>query len=111
MIEERDYENDGENMVFDGEKEMRRFVRGPLILSLIGLICSVFYGAGGIIAMISLVLSSKRLKMKNSDSLRWAKVISLVTLVISAAYFLAVIAAIIYGDYEIKNLVEETAFI
>ena len=94
-----------------GEREKKRFVRTPLILSLIGLITSAIYGLGGIISLISLVLSSKRLKVKKSDSLKWAKTISLITIAISVAYILAVISAIIYGNYEIAILQEETACI
>lgn len=93
------------------EREKKRFVSTPLILALIGLITSAIYGLGGIVAIFSLVLSSKRLKVKKSDSLKWAKTISLITIAISVLYFVAVVSAIVYGNYEIMKLSEETACI
>ncbi len=74
------------------EKAARRYVRVPLILSLLGLIFSVIYGVGGILSVISLILASVRLKKRKSEALRWAVVISGVTLALCIFYVLAIIA-------------------
>ena len=93
MTEER---NGTENPSYDdlAEKAKRSFVRFPLVLSLLGLIFSIFYGIGGVISLISLIMAVKRIKIRRSDSLKWAIVISAVTLAICVLYVAALIGSI-----------------
>ena len=72
----------------------RSYGRFPLILALVGLALSVFFGLGGIVAVVSLVLAAVRYKEKKLTTLKWAIVISVVTIAVSAIYIFSVFAAI-----------------
>ncbi len=85
-------------------KSSRRYVRTPLILSLIGLILSVVYGLGGIFSIISLILSAVRIKKKKSETLKWAMTISIVSLILSVLFLAAIFAVLLFSGGKIQKL-------
>lgn len=84
----------------------RRFNRTPLIIALAGLIFSVFYGAGIVLAIISLVMAAKRYRIHKSEPLRWAIVISITAIVLCLAFILALSGAALLAY--IKQIEQET---
>lgn len=84
----------------------RRFNRTPLVVALTGLIFSVFYGAGIVLAIIALVMAAKRYRIHKSEPLKWAIAISVTTIVLCAAFILALSGAAILAY--IKQIEQET---
>ncbi len=74
------------------ENRARSFVRTPLVLALLGLLFSVLYGFGALFSVVSLILSAVRYKKKKSETLRWAIVISAVTLFVCVLFWIGLIA-------------------
>lgn len=96
---------------FSAENARRGFVRTPLIISLFGLILSVFYGVGGLLSPISLIMGLRRIKIRRSDSLKWAITISAVTIALSLLYVAALAGAILFRVVEIYEAEEVMALI
>ena len=90
------------------ETEERRFVRFPLIIALIGLMLSPIYGIGGIFSVFSLASGISRSKKRKSNSLKWAIIISAITIALCFFYALAVSTALVYRAYELTQI-ETTA--
>ena len=89
----------------------RNFVRTPLIISLFGLMFSVFYGVGGLLSLISLIMGVKRIKVRKSTSLKWAITISAVTVALCVLYVASLSGALILGILENEQLKETTALL
>ena len=89
------------------EYEMkRRFNRTPLILALLGLVFSVFYGVGIVFGIISLVLAAKRYRIHKSEPLKWALILSITCIALCTAFILSLSGAYVLGV--IKQTEEET---
>ena len=84
----------------------RRFNRTPLILALLGLVFSVFYGAGIVFGVVSLVLAAKRYRIHKSEPLKWALILSVTCIALCTAFILSLSGAFLLGI--IKQTEEET---
>lgn len=83
----------------------RKFNRTPLILALLGLIFSVFYGAGMVLGIIALVTAAKRYKIHKSEPLKWAIIVSITCIAVSVAFISALFGATVAAI--IKQLPDE----
>ena len=68
--------------------------RTPLILSLIGLILSPFFGVGAVFSALALAFSCARIKKAKLSSLKWSIIISAVTIFICIFYIAALVIAL-----------------
>ena len=89
--------------------EKKRFNKTPLILALLGLIFSVFYGAGMVLGIIALVIAAKRYKISKSEPLKWAIIVSITCIAVSVAFISAMTGAVIIAI--IRQIPEESACI
>ena len=74
------------------EKQSRKYVRTPLVLALLGLLFSPLYGAGAVFSAVALILAASRYGKKKSETLRWALIISAVTLFVCVLFWIGLIA-------------------
>lgn len=81
----------------------RKFVRTPLIMALISLLCSVVIGAGVFLSVPAFIISAKRCAVKKSKSLKWAMVISAITTVICIIFIACFAYALSVGIFEYLN--------
>ena len=70
------------------KEEKLKSYRGKLILALLGLILSPFYGSGFIFSLIGFIMSVKLAKSTKSTTIRWALTLSIIGLAINIAVFL-----------------------
>ena len=82
----------------------RKFNRTPLILALIGLLLTFAFGLGIAFAIPALIVGAKRYLKAPSKPLRWAIVLSIVTIVICLVYAFCLGYAIVVGFIELSNL-------
>ena len=87
--------------------EKKRFNKTPLVLALLGLIFSVFYGAGIVFGIIALVIAAKRYGICKSEPLKWAIIVSITCIALSLAFISAMIGAAVIAT--IKQIPEETS--
>ena len=83
-----------------------RFIRTPLIIALLGLVFSVFYGTGIVLGIISLVMAAKRYRIHKSEPLKWALILSITCIALCTAFILSLSGAYVLGV--IKQTEEET---
>lgn len=81
----------------------RKFNRIPLILSLMGLLFSFMFGLGIALAIPSLIISIRRHKKAPSKPLRWAIVISVITIFLSVIFIACTGYAVAVGFLELIN--------
>lgn len=86
--------------------QKRRYNRLPLIFSLIGLLLTFVFGIGAVFAVIGLIMAFKRYRKAPSKPLRWAIVISLITVFICVIYVFCLFYAFILGALEIYSTTE-----
>ena len=79
----------------------RSFNRSPLIFALIGLILSIFFGFGIVFAIPALIMGARRCLKSPSKPLRWAVVISILTIFLCVLYIFATGYAIAMGFFEL----------
>lgn len=72
----------------------RRYKRVPLILALIGLLASFFYGAGFAFSVAAIVTAAVRKAKCKSITFKWAMVIGIVGAAICIVFFGMLMAAI-----------------
>lgn len=87
--------------------QKRKYNRAPLMLSLIGMMLSVFCGIGIALAIPSFITSILRLRVKPSKPLKWALIISAVTIFVSAIIIVCFSYALVTGLVEYLKLIEE----
>ncbi len=81
----------------------RKFVRTPLIMALISLLCSVLIGAGVFLSVPAFIIGAKRYTVKKSKALKWAMVISAITTVICLIFIACFAYALSVGIFEYLN--------
>ena len=81
----------------------RKFNRTPLILSLIGLILTFAFGLGIAFAIPALIVGAKRYSKTPSRTLRWAIVVSTITIVLCVIYIVCLAYAIATGIFSLLN--------
>ena len=89
-------------------KKERAFNRTPLILALVGLILSVFFGMGICFSIPALIISAIRISKKASKTLKWALIISIITTFVCVLIFFSLGYALIVGIIEYSEMMEET---
>ncbi|MBE5742137.1 MAG: hypothetical protein E7360_02315 [Clostridiales bacterium] len=94
---ERLISQNNEYREYEEYKKARSFSRTPLILSLFGLLCSLFVGLGIGFSLPSLILSAIRYTQKPNKTLRWAIVISIVGVTLSLLFIATFIYAVVSG--------------
>lgn len=72
----------------------RRYKRTPLILALIGLMLSFFYGAGIAFSVAAIVTAAVRSRKIKSPNFKWAMAIGITGAVICLAFYGMLIAAV-----------------
>lgn len=72
----------------------RRYKRTPLILALIGLMLSFFYGAGIAFSVAAIVTAAVRSRKIKSPNFKWATAIGITGAVICLAFYGMLIAAV-----------------
>ncbi len=87
----------------------RKYNRKPLILALLGLTFTPFYGSGIIFGILALVLGASRYRVHKSEPLKWAIALSIVCIALSLAFILALSgSALIAYIKEIEQKQQET---
>ena len=81
----------------------RKFNRTPLILALIGLILTFAFGLGIAFAIPALIVGVMRYLKAPSRTLRWAIVISVITIVLCVIYIVCLAYAIATGIFAVLN--------
>ena len=99
------------------EYEMKkRFNRMPLILALLGLVFSVFYGSGIVFGIVAFVMSIKRYRIHKSEPLKWALILSITCIALCTAFILSLcgtclLAVIKQNEQETQSLISLLKYI
>lgn len=91
------------NARFLDELAKRRFNRTPLILALWGLLLTFAFGLGIAFAIPAMIIGIKRYKKAPTKSLRWAIVISALTICLCVIFIACLSYAITVGVIEFLN--------
>ena len=91
-------------------KKERNYTKTPLVFALIGLLGSLFIWVGIGFSITAFVLALNRLKHRQSRSLRWAILISIVGMVLSVLFIFGFIYAIVAGYLAELNEVASAFF-
>ena len=78
-------------------KKSRNFIRVPFVLSMLGLLLSLFCGVGIAVSIPSLIISLLRYSKKQSKTLRWSITLSIVSIALSLLFIVTLIYALISG--------------
>ncbi|HBF86846.1 MAG TPA: hypothetical protein DDW54_04110 [Clostridiales bacterium] len=92
--EERKYREYAEKRA--KEEYMRRYNRTPLVLALVGFLCSAFFGIGLPVALVAFFISVSRVKKNKSRPLVWAATVSFAAVALSLIYIAAVAAVYVF---------------
>ena len=70
------------------KEDTQKTYRSKLALALMGLVFSLFYGAGFVFSLIGFITSVNLIKKTKSTTVRWALVLSIIGLFINVAVFI-----------------------
>ncbi len=76
----------------------RKFNRQPLIIALVGMILNVFYGLGLVFGIVAFFKAIKRYNFSRSEPLKWAIILSLVCVITSVIFIVALSFGFIVGN-------------
>ena len=96
------YENNEEHNAYAQQliKEAReRNLRKTLVFSLLGLLLSFFFGFGIVFSIIGFIRANFGLKKANSQTLKWARAIAVLGIVLSAIFIIAMLIFYVYNYY------------